>query len=291
VKIAIIGGSGKMGQWFANFLSKPGAEVIITGRNQQKLHQASRQLGGVKTATNIEATKQSDVIIISVPIDNFEAVIQQIQPHINAHHTVLDVTSVKTLPVKIMHQYIKTGTVLGTHPVFGPGARDLTNQSVVLTPTSESETALARKIKAKLESNGARVSLMTPQQHDEMMVVILGLAHFIGIVSADILSSFDGLNQLEAIGGTTYKLLLTLAESVISEDPEIYASLQMNLPDVTKVEKGFQSRVSDWANLVENKDKKEFVRRMTAVKARLEESDPNFQKAYQKMYRILDILG
>jgi len=291
VKIAIIGGSGKMGQWFASFLAKAGAEVIITGRNQQKLHQASRQLGRVKTATNIEATKQADVIIISVPIDNFAEVVKQIQPYINPQHKVLDITSVKTLPVEIMHQYIKTGTILGTHPVFGPGAKDLNNQSFVLTPTNEPETALAHKIKAKLESNGARVSLMTPQQHDELMVVILGLAHFIGIVSADILSSFNGLKQMEAIGGTTYKLLLTLAESVISEDPEIYASLQMHLPDITKVEKEFQSRVKDWADLVENKDKEEFVKRMSAAKAKLGKIDPNFQKAYRKMYRILDILG
>ncbi|GAI64600.1 unnamed protein product, partial [marine sediment metagenome] len=30
----------------------------------------------------------------------------------------------------------------------------------------------------------------------------------------------------------TYKVLLTLVESVLSEDPELYASLQMNLPNI-----------------------------------------------------------
>ncbi len=45
MKIAIIGGSGKMGQWFASFLLKDGNEVIITGRNEKKLLEAKRQLG------------------------------------------------------------------------------------------------------------------------------------------------------------------------------------------------------------------------------------------------------
>jgi len=34
VKVAIIGGSGGMGRWFASFLLKDGKEVVITGRNE-----------------------------------------------------------------------------------------------------------------------------------------------------------------------------------------------------------------------------------------------------------------
>ena len=33
MKIAIIGGAGKMGQWCAARLSQDGAQVVITGRN------------------------------------------------------------------------------------------------------------------------------------------------------------------------------------------------------------------------------------------------------------------
>ena len=44
MKIAIIGGSGKMGRWFADFLLKDGKEVVITGRNEEKLQEARHQL-------------------------------------------------------------------------------------------------------------------------------------------------------------------------------------------------------------------------------------------------------
>jgi len=288
MKVAIIGGSGKMGRWFANFLLKEGKEVIITGRNQRKLLDAKQQLGSVEVATNTEAVKSADAILISVPVANFEEVVEQLQPYTRPEQVIIDITSIKVFTVEIMHKYIKTGTTLGVHPMFGPGARDIANHNFVLTPTNEVETALAQKIRSYLETRGARVTLMTPQEHDEMMSVILGLAHFIAIVSADTLLSLDNLKQLEAIGGSTYKVLLTLAGSVISEEPELYASLQMSLPNVTKIEKLFQEKAKIWAELVKNKDRQEFVNRMNALKNSIEKGDLDFRKAYENMYKIVE---
>jgi prephenate dehydrogenase len=117
VKVAIIGGSGKMGQWFARFLLQEGKQVVITGRDPRKLAAAQQALG-VKTATNAEAVKWADVVVLSVSIDNVAAVIKEVAPHIKPHQLVIDITSVKEQPVEVMHQYIKTGTVLGVHPMF-----------------------------------------------------------------------------------------------------------------------------------------------------------------------------
>ncbi|MFC1932369.1 prephenate dehydrogenase [Chloroflexota bacterium] len=290
MRVAIIGGTGKMGRWFANFLLKDGKEVILTGRNEEKLLEAKQQLGVEVTTSLSTAVKSADVVLISVPIDNFEEVVKQLQPHLHPEQIVIDITSIKVSPVETMHKYIKTGVVLGTHPVFGPGARDVLNQNFVLTPTNEKETALAQKIKQYLEARGARVSLMTPHEHDEMMAVILGLSHFIAIVSADTLMNFDKLRQMKAIGGSTYKLLHTLTESVISEDPELYASLQVNLPKITEIHELFQRNSKTWGDIVKNKDKQEFVKRMSALKDRMEKSDPDFGMAYENMYKFLEKL-
>ncbi len=287
MRVAIIGGSGKMGRWFANFLLKEGKEVIIIGRNERKLLVAKRQLG-VEVATNVEAVKSADTILLSVPIDNFEEVVQQVSPYIRPEQVIIDITSIKVFPVETMHKHIKAGLTLGTHPVFGPGAKSIVNQNFVLTPTNERERTLAQKVREYLETRGAKVALMTPQEHDEMMAVILGLSHFIAIVSADTLVSFDRLKQMEAISGITYKVLLTLVESVISEAPELYACLQMSLPNMMKIEKLFQQRVKTWAGLVEKKDKQEFVDRMKALRSRLEEGNPDFGKAYENMYKIVE---
>ncbi len=286
MKVAIIGGSGKMGRWFAHFLLKEGKEVIITGRNERKLLEAKRQLG-VGVATNVEAVKSADAILLSVPIDNFEEVVEQVSPYMRPEQVIIDITSIKVFPVETMHKHIKAGLTLGTHPVFGPGAKSIANQNFVLTPTNERERTLAQKVSGYLETRGAKITLMTPREHDEMMAVILGLAHFISIVTADTLLSFNKLKQMEAISGVTYKVLLTLGESVISEDPGLYASLQMSLPNMMEIEKLFQRRAKTWADLVENRDKQEFVKRMKALKSRFEKVNPDFGKAYKNMYKIV----
>ena len=287
MKVAIIGGSGKMGQWFAKFLLKDGKKVIVIGRSEGKLLKVKEQLG-VDIATNMEAVRDADVILISVPIDSFEGIVEQICPHIHTRQVVIDLTSIKAQPVKIMHKYLKTGLVLGVHPVFGPGARDMTNHNFVLTPTSGEERTLAQRVRQYLETRGARVTLMTPREHDEMMSVVLGLSHFIALVSADTLLGVDKLERLRAVGGTTYKVLLALVESVVSEDPEFYASLQMNLPNVMEIEKLFQSNAKAWTDLVESKDSRKFAERMNTLREGLEKVNPDFGKGYESMYKLVE---
>jgi len=286
VRIAIIGGAGKMGRWFAGFLLKEGKEVVISGRSEKKLWEAKRQLG-VEVASNVEAVKSADVVLLSVPIESFAGVVEEISPQVKPGQIVVDITSIKVLPVTIMHQHLKTGLVLGAHPLFGPGARGITNQNFVLTPTNDEERALAQKVRGYLESRGAKVSLMTPQEHDEKMAIVLGLSHFIAIVSADTLLGAAKPKLPETMGGITYKVLLTLVESVISENPELYASIQMNLPNITQIEELFYQKVGEWADLVKKKDRRKFVQQMKVLKDKLEKSDPDFGKAYENMYRLV----
>jgi prephenate dehydrogenase len=287
MKVTIVGGSGKMGQWFARLLAQEGKEVLLVGRSEEKLRQVRQDLD-IKSTTDVSQVRNADVIVISVPLDAFEAVVKQIAPHTHSGQSVVDFTSLKVGPVDIMHRHITSAVTLGTHPVFGPGAKSLVNQNFVLTPTNDGETALADKVRDYLEAKGARVSLMAPEEHDRMMTVILGLAHFIAIASADTLLSMDRFQEMKQIGGTTFRVLYTLMESVISEDPELYASLQMSFPDIGEIEGQFQQSVKTWADLVKSGDRQAFVDRMSALKNRLEETDPHFQKAYEDMYRITE---
>jgi prephenate dehydrogenase len=289
VTIAILGGTGKMGKWCARFLIKEGHPVIITGRDSVKLAAAAQELGAL-ASSNIDAVKEAQVTLISVNIDNVEEVVREIGPFVSADKIVIDITSIKTKPVDCMHRYLKTPNILGTHPVFGPGARDLTSQNFVLTPTSEVEAGLAKRVKDYLEVRGARVRIMSPEEHDEMMAVVLGLAHFISIVAADTMATIDKLPQMKAIGGSTYRVLTTLVESVISEDPELYATLQMHLPGLARIEGLFLQNTAKWAALVENKDKAGFKDNMAALKKKFAENNTNFGQAYENMYKIMEWL-
>lgn len=278
-----------MGKWFARFLLKEGCEVVISGRNKDRLYAAQKELD-VQADSNINAVKSADIVLLSVNIDSFEDVIKEISPYVGSEKVVADITSIKEFTVEVMHKYLKSANILGTHPLFGPGARDLANQNFALTPTSESEEELAQKVKRFLESKEARVSIMTPHEHDEMMTVVLGLAHFIAIVAADTLVGIGKLPQMKAIGGSTYRVLTTLVESVISEDPELYATLQMRFPRLPELEEIFKRNAVAWSDLVKHKDKPKFVENMIAIKKKFAENNADFGQAYGNMYKIIEWL-
>jgi prephenate dehydrogenase len=278
-----------MGKWFAHVLSQEGLKVIISGRNKAKLAAAAKELG-VPSAGNVEAVKKADLVLLSVSIDSFQEAVKEIAPFVRPEQLIVDITSIKEFPVEVMHRHLGPALVLGTHPVFGPGAKNLASQNLVLTPTSDKENALAQRTKEYLEARGARVSLMSPREHDEMMAVVLGLAHFISIVSADTLACFGKLPQMKAVGGSTYRVLTTLVESVISEDPELYAALQMYLPRLSEIEGKFQENAGKWAELVRNRDRQGFMANMTELKKKFAAKNSNFGQAYENMYKIMEWL-
>ena len=290
MKIAIIGGTGKMGRWFADFLLKDGKDVILCGRNEHKLLEVKQQLIGVEIASTEKAIKSADAVLVSVPIDSFQAVMEDISPHIQPRQIVADITSIKVMPIETMHKYLRNGTILGTHPMFGPGAISMKNQNFVLTPTTKDEEALAHKVSSYLEKKGAKVIIMSPQEHDDMIAMVLGMSHFIALVSADTLLHFDKLSQTRAVAGTTYKVLLTLIEGVISRDPEFYAALQMSLPNMNNIHEQFFNTAQSWANLIRNKDKHEFIRQMNILREKFGESNPNMENAFDNMYRLIEQL-
>jgi prephenate dehydrogenase len=286
MRIAIIGGYGKMGKWLARALRTEGLEVTIAGRDDVKLREAAAELG-VAAASSREAVQGADAVILSLPIDSFEAICKDLAPAVRPGQYIFDVTSIKVGPVDIMHKYFGGCRVLGTHPMFGPGAAAVSGRRFVLTPTSAGERELAGVILRHLEQRGAKVAVMLPAEHDELMAIVLGLSHFIALVSADTLLELGKLKESEQVSGTTYRLLLTLAEAVVSEDPGFYSSLQMNLPGMAKIEELFLAKAKDWADIVKGSDAQNFARRMDQIKSRFAQEDPGFAAAYKNAYRLL----
>ena len=286
-KIAIIGGYGKMGFWFARLLKTEGHRVTIIGRDKDKLAAAAVELG-VAATDRINKAAEADIVIVSVPVDSFDVVCRALAPHVQTGQKIIDLTSVKVKPDEIMHRYLARATVLGAHPVFGPGAASPSGQNFILTPTNSAENELADKISKWLKDRGARIRNTTPEEHDRLMAISLGLAHFIAIITADALVTLGKLTEMSGAGGITYKALLTLVESVLSEDPALYASLQLNLPHLPEMETLFGDKAEDWARIVNEGRRDEFINRMSALKTALEAANPEFGASYQNLYRLAD---
>jgi prephenate dehydrogenase len=287
MRFAIIGGAGKMGRWCAEQLLAEGHQVVIAGRRREPLERVAEELG-IRVTDTQHAVAEAEVSILSVPIDSFETVVKEIAPAVPPNAVVVEITSVKTMPSRVMREHLLNARCLSVHPMFGPGAKNPRGQNFILTPADAAEEALAAKTRDYLEARGGRVRQMTPTEHDDMMSVILGLSHFIAIVTADTLLDFAGLENSRGFSSTTYRVLLDLVESVVAEDPNLYAALQLNMAGVTGVEDTFKRRTAEWAEIVSRGDRSEFVRRMSALKEQFEAREPEFHRAYDNLYRIAE---
>ena len=285
--ITAVLGAGKMGVWFAKFCKEKGDEVILADRNEEKLARLEDELG-IETADFEQAVKAADRIMICVSISSFEEVVKKIGPMVQEDQVVMDICSVKDFPVKVMHENIKRGLVLGTHPVFGPGSKGVKHKTYVLTPTNEKESKYAEEFKNWLEKEKAHVFVMSPQKHDELMSVVLGLPHFLGLVACETLLEQKNFPETKTVAGTTYRMLFTLAEATALETPDLFANLQMNLPNMGKIEDQFISKAQEWLDLIKQKDPKAIMNRMEQLKAKLLKTDSDFAKSYEVMYKMLE---
>lgn len=276
-----------MGRWFARFLRELGHSIVISGRDYRKSKEAAEELH-VIAASNQSAVELSDAVIIAVPIDSFESIVKDIAPFIRAGQIIFDITSIKGMPVAIMHKYIGKGIILGAHPMFGPGAKSIARQRFVLTPTTDGEKKLAVKVKNYLENLDAQVMIMSPQEHDELISIVLGLSHLLALVYADTLLKTGKIEKARQVSGTTFRMLLTLTESVLSEDPSFYAALQMHLPETDRLSAILATNAREWSEIIKQRDSGTFIRRMKEIQQAFISADPDFSQAYGDMYHFLD---
>jgi prephenate dehydrogenase len=286
MKTAIIG-AGRMGVWFAKFCKENGEKVILSGRNKEKLAKLGKELS-VETANFVDAVKKADNVIICVSIDAFEEVVKKIGPSVREGQTIVDICSIKEQPVNIMHKYLGKALVLGTHPVFGPGSPSVKNKAYILTPTNAQEETFAEKYRKWLEKVGARVFIMSPKKHDELMSVVLGFPHFLGLVACDTLLEQVNYSETKKVAGTTYRMLFILAEATAMENPELFSSLQFSLPEMEKLEKLVIEKACEWLNLIKQNNPDAVATKMDLLKSKLRKASRDHEKSYEIMYRMLE---
>ncbi|MHA3794427.1 NADPH-dependent F420 reductase [Sphingomonas sp. YL-JM2C] len=99
--IAVIGGTGKLGAAIARRLAKAGRKVIIGSRSADSARKTAQELGfGLAGATNADAAKAGDIVIVTVPFAAQAGTLAEIAPHV-AGKIVVD-TTVPLVPPKVM---------------------------------------------------------------------------------------------------------------------------------------------------------------------------------------------
>lgn len=176
-KVLILGGTGEMGQWFTRFFKERGYEVTVWGKGG-KIEVAKKL--DVPFALDLEAViPESDIVIVSVPINATEETIAEIAPKMKAGSLLMDFTSIKVGPVEAMRKFApKDVEILGTHPMFGPTIPTIRGQTVILVPVKGYSEKWFPVIRQLFEESGAHVEITTAEEHDRLVSVVQGLTHF-----------------------------------------------------------------------------------------------------------------
>ena len=221
--VAIIGGEGQMGGCMARLFADLGHAVLIADRDTE--------------LSTREAASIADVVVISVPIAVTVDVIRDLGPLVRDDALLMDVTSIKTEPVKAMLESC-SGSVVGTHPLFGPSVHSLQGQRMVLTPGRGDEWY--DWLRLMLQARGLSIMKSTPQEHDRAMAVVQVLTHFstevMGRALADIGVPLEmTLNYTSPV----YLMELLMTARHFAQSPELYASIQMSNPLTAEVTAAF----------------------------------------------------
>ena len=221
--VAVIGGKGGMGRCMGDLFADLGHAVMIADLDTDLSPQ--------------EAAGAADVVIISVPIDMTVEVIRQRGPLVRPDALLMDVTSIKTAPVEQMLKSSR-GSVIGTHPLFGPSVHSVQGQRIVLTP-GRGETWQAW-LESMLRARGLTIKQTTPQEHDRAMAVIQVLTHFATEVMGRSLADLGvSLEQTLDYTSPVYLMELLMTARHFAQSPDLYASIQMSNPLTGKVTEAF----------------------------------------------------
>ncbi len=265
MKIVIIGGTRGLGMWIASFLKEKGFQVTITSRDELSGNAISKKLDVKYSSDNQKVAGESDIVIISVPIESTESVIKQVAPHMSKGSLLMDVTSVKEKPAILMHEYLAEGAYfLPSHPMFGPRVRSLEGQVIVLTPLQESEWF--ETIFKFLEDHKARVLVTTPEKHDEMMSVVQVLTHFayISISSAIKKLNLD-IKESRKFASPIYNLMLDIISRIVAQNPYLVYSIQTQTDYAYQAREIFMETINELNDMLINNNQTKFVNAMSSA--------------------------
>jgi prephenate dehydrogenase len=239
IQIGIIGGTGGMGHWFADFLAGEGYTVHVSGRS-----------------TGMDVGKMADlcrVVVVSVPIAATGEVIEKIGPCMKKDSLLMDLTSLKVAPVKAMTEF-SVSEVIGCHPLFGPHVDSVAGHSVVLCPERTTERWFSW-LKEIFEKRGAIVVETTPVKHDAMMTVVQGLNHLNTITMGVVLGKTGvSLSELNQFATPAFQAKIKNVEKVFTHNPGLYAEIVARNPDIGRILDLYEKTLSELRSIIHQRE-------------------------------------
>jgi len=215
----VIGGCGKMGGWFVEFMASQGYTVDVSDPG-----------GSPAGATAIGDWQQADLsvydfIVVATPLSATGPILKGLALR-RPRGVVFDVGSLKS-PLRAGLQALKSHgcQVASIHPMFGPSVELLSGRHVIFCDLGCPE-ALA-KVRDLFAPTMVEQVVTSLDEHDRLTAYILGLSHALNIAFFTALAeSGEAAPKLAKMSSSTFDAQLDVASGVAQESPDLYYEIQ-----------------------------------------------------------------
>ena len=267
-----------MGSWFVNYFSRRNASISVFDSNKSLLRTSSQS---VITAGSIsECVSGADLVMVCVPVRLTPRVIRECSSDMKPGATLAEISSVKH---KTFAALSKTRDDLGTlclHPMFGPGASEKRQVKMLLVPVRNEQDELRRS--QDFFAPAKILVIQSARKHDSTIAIVLGLTYFANLVFSDFLSK-KNRKLLDEVSGTTFRLQSIIAESILTDDPELISVLIQDNPYVRRHVRQYLAGASGFVRLASTKDPSKLEARIRMLKTRMQRQ-VDLQQSYDNLY-------
>jgi len=214
----VIGGAGKMGGWFVNFLASQGFTVEIADPTP-----AAAATTRVADWRHTDLTH--DYIVLATPLGITDAILRDLALR-RPPGVIFDVGSLKS-PLRSGLLALKSHgcRVTSVHPMFGPDTELLSGRHVVFVDLGHA--AALESARELFAPTMAEQVVMSLDDHDRLIAYVLGLSHALNIAFFTALAdSGEAAPRLARMSSTTFDAQLDVATRVAQDSPELYYEIQ-----------------------------------------------------------------
>jgi prephenate dehydrogenase len=233
-------GFGQFGRLAARLL-QPGRDLVV---HDPAVAASEVEALGLR-AGSLEEAAACEVVVVAVPVAAMQGVFKAIAPHLRPGALVVDVGSVKTLPVQWMLEILPEHVdIVATHPLFGPQSalQGLEGQPLVICPVRGERHHRIVELATQM---GLAPQITTPEEHDREMAYVQALTHLIGraLVNLDIPD--------EMLKTRSYQHLLDLCGLIGADSFELFRAIQTQNPYAAEVARAFVAEAGGLLDRVE----------------------------------------
>jgi prephenate dehydrogenase len=279
-KVTVIGAGGQMGQWFTNYFAEKDFEV--TGHDSENKVTGK---GIIVSDSLVGAILKADYVVLCTPTRRTPEIIRLIAKEMKRGTYLIEISSQKSKVVSSLMKMPDKINPICIHPMFGPGIKNIKGKNIISIPIKDAKKELT-VVKSLFE--GANFVTIDAIEHDKKIAVILGLTHMMNLVFANIISKDEKSTLTDKMAGSTFKIQKTLAESIMTESPELIETIISN-PEIRRYAEELWKDVGRLLTAVQESKTEEVIDYIKQCQERLAKHS-DIDESYKKLAKMVKVI-